>query len=329
MNYKRLIESQPMVFQIINNSIEKNRMSHAYLFYGEKGTNKYQTAKYFAAKILCLASDETPCGECSNCRRINNETHPNLITVLPENRVIKKQQIVDLQHDFQMTAIEDGAKVYIIKNIDLINASAANSLLKFLEEPHDNIYAILTTDNIASCLPTIISRTQTIKFNSLPSTAIYDYLIEESYGEHESKIVSYITSSLQDSIEMINNENFLEIEGIVSSIYQIIDTRKEDLILFFKEHKSLFLHDKELLSIFLDMMILFHKDILNYQTDDNFELVFLGHKNTIVSLSGKKDKNRLIDELELILELKSKVNSYINYDLTLDYLMIKIEGELL
>ena len=138
MAFDKIRSSQPKVVKLIENSIKMDRLSHAYLFEGERGTRKFETAIYFAQLLLCTG-DEKPCEVCHNCRRIKHQTHPNVYIVEPIKGSIRKKQIVDLQIEFSKTSIEPGPKVYIIKDIETINVGAANSLLKFLEEPHPNL----------------------------------------------------------------------------------------------------------------------------------------------------------------------------------------------
>ena len=88
--------------------------------------------------MLLCKGEQKPCEICHNCRRIKHHTHPNLSIIEPIKGSIRKKQIVDLQTEFSKTSVEPGPKIYIIKDIETINVGAANSLLKFLEEPHPN-----------------------------------------------------------------------------------------------------------------------------------------------------------------------------------------------
>ena len=97
MAFEKLRASQPKVVQLLDNSIKKDRLSHAYLFEGEKGTKKFEMAQYFAMRLLCTSEDK-PCGECHNCRRIKHGTHPNVYMIEPVKNSIRKQQIIDFFH---------------------------------------------------------------------------------------------------------------------------------------------------------------------------------------------------------------------------------------
>lgn len=324
MAFEKLKQSQPDVVQLIENSIRKNRLSHAYLFEGEKGTKKFDMAQYFAMRLLCTEENK-PCGTCHNCRRIKNNVHPNVYIIEPVRNIIKKQQIVDLQTEFSKTSVEPGPKVYIIRDIDTIHMSGANSLLKFLEEPHSNIYAVLTTANINKILPTIISRSQVIQFKSLNREVIYQDLLDEGYDKETSLIVSNLTSSTTDAFDIASNEYFLDIIRVVKDVFNIINTKEEPLVIYFNENNSIISQDSETNNLFLSSLIIYQKDIIDYQTGDMNNIAFMNEIDTISAISRDKTKNRLIEELESMLRLKSRLNNYINTRLAYDNLLLDLE----
>ncbi len=324
MAFDKIRSSQPKVVQLLENSIKKDRLSHAYLFEGEKGTKKYETALYFAQMLMCTSEDK-PCLECHNCRRILNGTHPNVYVVEPVKNLIKKQQIIDLQNEFSKTSVEKGSKIYIIKNIDLINVSAANSLLKFLEEPYPNTYAVLTSSNINKILPTIISRSQVVQFNSLNKKIIEDEMIETGYPKLSSRIVANLTNSITEALDIVNNEYFLELIDLVKEVNNIIATGDESLIIYFNENSSIIYQDKEFSNLFLSLLVIYQKDLINYKINDVDNIIFNEELESISIISTRKTKYRLIDDLESMLSLKAKLNNYINERLAYDNLLLSLE----
>ena len=324
MAFDKIKETQPKVVQLLENSLKKDRLSHAYLFEGERGTKKYETALYFAQMLLCTG-DEVPCQECHNCRRIKNKTHPNVYVIEPIKNIIRKQQIIDLQREFSMTRIEPGPKIYIIRNIETINTSAANSLLKFLEEPFPETYAILTSANINRILPTIISRSQVVQFSSLNIKIVEEDLAESGYPASTARIVSNLTNSITEAVEIANNEYFLEILDLITDLYNIVATAEESIIIYFEENSSIIYQDKLLSNLFLSLLVIYQKDIINYKINDLENIVFKDEVDTIHVIAMDKTKNRLIEELEKMLSLKSRLNSYINERLAYDNLLLSLE----
>jgi DNA polymerase-3 subunit delta' len=324
MAFEGLKSSQPQVVQLLENSIKKNRLAHAYLFEGERGTKKFEMAQYFAMRLLCT-SEEKPCGTCHNCRRIKNHVHPNVYEVEPVKNSIRKQQITDLQEEFSKTSVERGPKLYIIKDLETINLSAANSLLKFLEEPHDNTYAILTTQNINKILPTIISRSQIVQFKALPQKIIYNDLLEEGYPEETALIISNLTHSKSEAFDIASSEYFLDVIRLVKDVFKIIAYKEEPIVIYFNENSSIIYQDNEINNLFMSCLIIYQKDIIDYLTGDMNNIAFSTEIETISDIARNKTKNRLIDELESMLELKSHFNSYINMRLAYDNLLLALE----
>ena len=325
MAFDKIKKSQPKVVQLLENSLKKDRLSHAYLFEGEKGTKKFETAIYFAQMLLCNNEEVKPCLECKNCRRINHGTHPNVYIIEPENDVIKKQQIQDLQTEFSKTSIEPGPKIYIIKDIETVHVNAANSLLKFLEEPYPNIHAILTTSNINRILPTIISRSQVVQFQSLNPEIVKEDLLDAGYDQETSEIISRLTNSKDTALEIASNEFYLDLLQGVKDIYHNINTEEEPLIIYFNENHSIIYQDKEISELFLSLLMIYQKDLINYVTGNTKNIVF---KNDIETMSGivdHKTKNRLITELEHMLTLQSRLKSYINERLAYENLLLELE----
>lgn len=323
MAFERIKSSQPKVVKLLENSFKNNRLSHAYLFEGERGTRKFETALYFAQLLLCK-SDEKPCEVCSNCRRIKHGTHPNVYIIEPIKNIIRKSQIVDLQTEFSKTGVEKGPKIYIIKDVETINVGAANSLLKFLEEPHPNIHAILTTSNVNRMLPTIISRSQVVQFSSFSKEVIEEELIEMGYPTVTAKIVSRLTNSVNDAVDIANGDFFLDLVDLVRTIYKM-QANKESAIIYFNENSSILYQDKIISSLFLSILITFQKDLINHKMENYTKIVFEEDTKVIQVIARNKHKNRLIEELEEMLALKSRQHSYINERLAYDNLLLSLE----
>ena len=316
--------AQPHVHRLIENSINKNRLSHAYLFEGERGTKKFEMAQYFAMRLLCTSEDK-PCGECHNCRRIKHRTHPNVYYIEPIKNTIRKNQIQELQTEFSKTSIEPGPKIYIIRNIEKINLQAANSLLKFLEEPTSTIHAILTTENLNRLLPTIISRSQVVSFTSIPDSVICQELENEGFDTITAKIVSKLTNSTSEAFDIASQDYFIDVLQIVKDLYNIINSKQESSIIYFQENSSIIYQDSEINNLFISLMIMYQKDILKYHTGDIYNIVFTDDIETIKTIAFDKPKNRLIDELEHMLSLKTRMTSYINRSLAYDNLLLSLE----
>ena len=323
MNYDTLRTSQKEAITILENSYKNNRLSHAYIFEGEAGTKKFDTALFFAALLLCQEASR-PCGQCHNCRRINHLTHPNVYIIKPSKRQIVKEDIRLLQEEFNKTAIEEGAKIYIIEQEDTMNAYASNALLKFLEEPHPNIFAILLTTDAKQLLTTIRSRSQRIHFHNLPSKAIYTALIEDGYEEQLARLASAKTFTITEAQSFLSMPNLFELLDIVYALYEHLSNEKSLLIAFQEESQSVLRSTEDYIAL-IDLMIYYQKDLIYGKMKHYKKMIFKDQQAIMEAILPTKTKEWLLEELELMLGLKHRLTQYINERLAFDNLMLALE----
>ena len=153
-----------IVIKSLTNTLKTNKLSHAYLVIGEDSLYSDEFILRFVKAIFCLENKNKEffsCENCNNCRSINHGNYVDFYK-LTSDTSIKKDEIQILKSDLSVKSFY-GKKIYWIKDIEKMTEQAANSLLKFLEEPEDDIIAILSCKNISAVLPTIISRCQQIK----------------------------------------------------------------------------------------------------------------------------------------------------------------------
>src|SRR4029078_2271075 len=142
----RFFEEQKVVIKRLSASYINSRIGHAYLFDGERGTGKEAVALFFAKLLLCdKPENAVPCETCHSCRRVTSSNHPNVTMIRPDGQDIKKEQMSDLIFTMTKKGFEVGRKIYIIAAAERMNVAAANTLLKFLEEPEGEVTAILLT----------------------------------------------------------------------------------------------------------------------------------------------------------------------------------------
>lgn len=147
------------VKKAILNQLRENKLSHAYLIETNNLFELEKDLKTILKTIVCQ-NDELYCDNCQQCHFIDNDCHPNIIKIVPDGQNIKISQIEDLQKRFSTKAFFGKYNIYIISEANKLNLMAANALLKFLEEPADNIIGFLLTTKRDLVLPTIVSRCQ-------------------------------------------------------------------------------------------------------------------------------------------------------------------------
>ena len=163
---------------IVDKIVSSNRISHAYIIQLKNYDDDFVLVKSFVKAILCKekrkVSEFSDCKLCNICNLIDNDNYPDLCVIEPEGKEIKKSQLVGLQKEFNNKSLLDNKRIYILKEADKLNESAANTILKFLEEPSDDIVAILVTTNRYKMLETILSRCQVLSIDSKGKEIIYN-----------------------------------------------------------------------------------------------------------------------------------------------------------
>ena len=194
------IHGHHFALETLQKAFDHDRLHHAYLFHGPEGIGKIRVATTLARLLLCTSTlveltdgqqNQHACGQCKSCKRINplinrheGSYHPDLHYITRESdsngklaKEIKIAPIRELQSSLSLGAFEGGRVVVIIEDVDRLGLSAANALLKTLEEPLQNVHFLLTTSSLNAVLPTIKSRAQSLRFAPLNQQIMQDLLI--------------------------------------------------------------------------------------------------------------------------------------------------------
>jgi len=208
------------VASFLQAAISNDKISHAYLFVGPARVGKQTLARQFIESFFCLSADRAvPCGDCSNCRPLRQETHPDFYLV---NRFFddktgkwKKDIIIDqireLKLKLQQTTLLSGYKAALIPEAQLINEKAYNSLLKLLEEPTAKTVIILLTDDLGRIPRTIVSRCQQINFLPVAGSKIEKYLLRAGAEPAKAKKMARLAHGLPGrAISFFQDEQLLK-----------------------------------------------------------------------------------------------------------------------
>mgnify|MGYP000261923346 CR=1 FL=1 len=205
------VKGQDQIVTTLRNQIKTDRIGHAYLFCGTRGTGKTSVAKIMAKAVNCESPvDGSPCNQCAMCQKINSQTSMNVIEIdaASNNGVGNIRDIID---EVQYSPTEGRYKVYIIDEVHMLSTGAFNALLKTLEEPPEYVIFILATTEAHKIPITILSRCQRYNFKRITIDTIQARLrelVDKEQLEVEDKALRYIAKtadgSLRDALSLLD-----------------------------------------------------------------------------------------------------------------------------
>ena len=237
------VVGQEVVVKILKNSILNNKISHAYIFSGPRGTGKTSIAKIFSKAVNCLnTTDGDLCNNYENClQNIDEEIDIIEIDAASNNGV---DEIREIRNNVKLMPVHLKYKVYIIDEVHMLSTSAFNALLKTLEEPPKHVIFILATTEFNKIPATVISRCQKFDFKKITNKQIEDrlkYILEQEKKSLNGEVISLIAKlsdgGLRDAINMLDQVISLEKENVtVDDVYNLIGDISEKNIIILLEN---------------------------------------------------------------------------------------------
>lgn len=277
---------------ILEKSIQLNKFSHSYIFWGIEGIGKKIIAKEFAKNILCLEQKDKCV--CKSCVEFSTKNNPDFQLIEPNEGKVKIEQIREMQKKIAEKPIISNKKVYIIDNADTMTTEAQNCLLKTLEEPPQYITIILICSNEDNLLSTIKSRCTRMHFDSIDIEEIKEY-IKQNYAEQEisENIIELSQGSIGKAIKLNQNKK----------IYENI----ENILLGMK--------NKDLIEI-----IQMSEEIYNAKEEINLILDYIN----VMLLKLSKQNIKYIRCIDIVEQTKKRLKANSNYDMCIDNMLFNI-----
>ena len=288
MSFGQLV-GQDRVVRFLKIMLKRQRIAHAYCFFGPPGVGKLETAIQLAKAINCTEQNGEACDCCHSCQRIESGNHPDVIRISPVGRSIGIEQIRQLKQEFSFGSAEAVRRILIIEQAEEMTQEAANSILKFLEEPGVPMVAILITENMHVLPVTVLSRCQQIRFAPFPPEIITEKLVERGADPRQARIAAHLASGIEGAWEIVAEDGFAQFcERVIKWSQEIISGNPGALVTLQTE----LLRDveKEHMARMLDIMLFWFRDLLNSHLERSNEPVFsnIHSSNRILHLSLPK-----------------------------------------
>lgn len=312
-------QEQPIAYKIMKNTVQKNRLSHAYLIEANSYSKKNELAFSFAKYLLCekhhthLEANEY----CPVCSKKETENVLDIKIIRPDGLWIKKEQMEALQHEFETKSLMNQNKIYIIENAETLNVSSSNSILKFLEEPEEGIIAILIVDNLYQLLPTIVSRCQIIHLNN----DFIDSTQEQPFSSTLSRLQFLSVLDISDKKEKENWED--KIHKIVQfALY--LDKNKDATLLHIQKLWFQTFCTKDDMKIALTILLYFYKDVLNLACNRKID-IFEEYEKELQEIQRNNTIRQLCDKINVIRENRNAILYNLNLNLIMDTLILSLK----
>lgn len=294
------VQGQDAIVQTLRNEIIYDRIGHAYLFCGTRGTGKTSIAKLFAKAVNCQHPiDGNPCNQCASCQAINKQSSLDVLEIdAASNNGV--DHIREIREQVQYSPVEGKYKVYIIDEVHMLSSGAFNALLKTLEEPPSYVIFILATTEKHKIPVTILSRCQKYDFKRISIDTITNhllYLMDKEGIPAEEKALRYIAraadGSMRDALSLLDQciAFYLNQELTYDNVLEVLGT--VDTAVFHQLLQSILSRDTIAVLHIIDKMITEGRELSQFLAD------FLWYLRNLLII---KDQNGMEDSLDLSTE---------------------------
>ena len=342
------VKGQDHISQTLQNQIKANRIGHAYLFCGTRGTGKTTVAKIFAKAVNCLNPVEgSPCGECEMCKAISAGTSMNVIEIdAASNNGV--DNIREIREEVAYRPTEGKYKVYIIDEVHMLSIGAFNALLKTLEEPPEYVIFILATTEVHKIPITILSRCQRYDFKRITIDTIaarLSELMDKEGIEVEERAIRYIAKaadgSMRDALSLLDQciafylgqkltyDHVLEVLGAVDTeVFSkfLREILQRDVVKVLGTLEELIMQGRELSQLATDFTW-YMRNLLLTKSSDNMEDVLDVSAENLAQLKEESemvDYDTLIRYIRIFSELSNQLKYATQKRVMLEVALIKL-----
>lgn len=321
------IIGQEHIKESFKNAILNNTVSHAYIINGENRSGKEFVAKIFAKTLLCEQHGAEPCNECHSCSQADSKNHPDIIYVTHEkpNTIGVDDIRAGINDTVMIKPYSSQYKIYIINEAEKMSPQAQNAILKTIEEPPQYAVFILLTNSTDLILPTILSRCIVLNMKPVRDDDMRTYLMKElMIPDYRADIcVAFARGNVGRAKALASSEDFDKIrQEALSLLKNIYDMEIVEILQALKNIKEYGFD----IGDYLDIMAVWYRDVLLFKaTHDVNHLIFKDEIQAIQRVAKRTDYEGIEDVIEALSKAKSRIQSNVSFELTMELLMLTIK----
>ncbi len=306
----------------LRSAVQNNRTSHAYLFIGGAGAGKKLITNTFAKYLLCSNRGDEPCGVCESCRVFDSGNHPDVIHVTSPKKTLGVDEIRgQILETVDVKPYHYEKKVYILHAAHTMTVQAQNALLKTLEEPPAYAVFLLLAETTELFLPTVLSRTVTLKINPLTEGELCRYLVEKDFMAEEEAafFAAYGQGRIGHALALLEDEAFRRMrEDVLLKMSKLPSMRLSEALLLAKEWEG-FKNDPRL----LDIIGLWYRDLMIIKAVKDER--FLIQKDKKKMLYSADSLEGLAKKAAAVTKAKERLMQNANFRLTLEVMLMELK----
>ena len=321
------IIGQEQMKEHLQNALQMNKVSHAYIIHGEKSSGKEFIAKIFSMALQCERGGAEPCNECRSCKQAMSGNQPDIIYVSHEkpNTISVEDIRAQVNNDVAIKPYSSRYKVYIINEAEKMTVQAQNAILKTLEEPPAYVVILLLVSNLQALLPTILSRCVTLNMKPVSDTLVKKYLMEElQVPDYKAEVcVAFARGNIGKAKSLASSEEFDNVKNEALALLKYIhDIELQEMLQAIRRINEYKLEIND----YLDIMSIWYRDVLLFKaTADANHLVFREEIQAIRKVVARSSYEGIEKVLHALDKAKKRLDANVNFELTMELLFLDIK----